>query len=92
MSLETRLRKERRMHPYFIATTSSSWLPKINILPPKADFSPGRPEHSKLFVKIMLREGAVKSHPPNYFQMSGKNIEPADRWGMTSGVVRCLMK
>ena len=48
--------KERRMHPYFIATTSSSWLPKINILPPKADFSPGRPEHSKLFVKIMLRD------------------------------------
>ena len=36
--------------------------------------------------------GAVKSHPPNYFQMSGKNIEPADRSGMTSGVVRCLMK
>ena len=24
--------------------------------------------------------GAVKSHPPNYFQMSGKNIEPGDRW------------
>ena len=39
-----------------------------------------------------LEPGAVKSHSPNYIQMSGKNIEPADRWGITSGVVICLMK
>ena len=32
--------KKRTNASIFIVTTSSSWLPKINILPPKADFSP----------------------------------------------------